>query len=299
LAGFERAEVWFPCDGAACHGILYKPETPGRRPGLVMGMGLGMVKEAHADDYAPHFAGKGIAVLAFDYRRFGRSGGEPRQALYPEDQVADYRCAVRYLKSLDFVDPDRICVWGTSFSGGHVVTLLAFPEPGLRCGIAQVPNFYSYRTALSYFGSLEPVLQLASGGGGACCEGRPLHISIVSREGPALLVTEEAYEYYTEMASRLPTFENRITLDSIPRILAYNPGDYAGLVEKPLLMIIASRDKTTPPELAREVASRMRVKPTVRELDAGHFDVYREPLLSEVASYEAEWALQHLGGGGP
>jgi len=295
MPDFDRVEVELPCSGEPCHGILYRPEGEGPFPGLVMAMGFGMVKEAHADDYAPFFARKGITVLAFDYRRFGRSGGEPRQALYPEDQVSDYRCALSYLKSLDFVDNEKLCVWGTSFSGGHVLTLLAFPSPGLRCGIAQVPNVYSYRTALSYFGGLEPVMMLGEQGRDRCCRGRPVYIPIVSKDGPAVILTEEAYQYYTTHASRFPGFENRVTLDSIARILAYNPGDYAHLIRKPLLMIIASKDKTTPPNLAREVASKMPGPVDLHIVDAGHFDVYREPLLSEIAAEEAEWASEKLG----
>ena len=295
MTEYDRIEVEFPCSTDKCHGILYKPRSEGRVPGLVMAMGFGMVKEAHADDYAPHFARRGIAVLAFDYRRFGRSGGIPRQALYPEDQVSDYRCAISYLRRQEFIDPDKLCVWGTSFSGGHVLTLLAFPPPGVRCGIAQVPNVYSYRTALSYFGSLEPVLMLAEQGRDACCKGEPAYIPIVSRDGPAVILTEEAYEYYTGVAEKIPTFENRVTLDSIDRILAYNPGNYAELINKPLLMIVAEHDKTTPPDLAREVASRIKGRVDIRVYDAGHFDIYKEPLLSEIAELEAKWASEILG----
>ena len=294
-SGFKREEVWFPCGGVKCHGILYKPVTAGKGPGLVMAMGFGMVKEAHADDYGPAFASRGITVLAFDYRRWGRSEGEPRQALYPMDQVSDYRCAIRFLQESGLVDPERICVWGTSFSGGHVITLLAFPQPGVRCGIAQVPNVYSYRTALEYFGSLEPVMQLAEAGRSQCCKGEPAYIPIVSREGPAVILTEEAYRYYTEEASKYESFVNRVTLDSIDRILAYNPGDYAHLVEKPLLMVIALKDKTTPPSLAREVASRMKGEVDILEYDVGHFDIYKPPLIGEIAEREAEWAARRLG----
>lgn len=295
MMGYDRVEVEFPCTTDKCFGILYRPRTEGRVPGLVMAMGFGMVAEAHVDDYAPLFAERGIAVLAFDYRRFGRSGGSPRQALYPEDQVSDYRCAISYLKSQDFIDGERICVWGTSFSGGHVITLLAFPSPGVKCGIAQVPNVYSYRTALSYYGSLEPVLMLAEQGRRSCCRGEPAYIPIVSRDGPAVILTEEAYNYYTDVAGRIPYFENRVTLDSIDRVLAYNPGYYAHLVNKPILMIIAEKDKTTPPDLAREVAGRMKGSVEVKIYDAGHFDIYREPLLSKIASGEAEWAARILG----
>ena len=288
-------EVWFPCSGARCHGLLYKPEEPSGA-GLVMAMGFGMVKEAHAPDYAPYFASKGVTVLAFDYRRFGRSEGEPRQALYPMDQVSDYRCAIAWLRSTGLVDPGKVCVWGTSFSGGHVLTLLAFPPPGLACGIAQVPNVYSYRTALEYFGTLEPVMALAEQGRESCCRGEPAYISIVSEKGePAVILTEEAREYYLEKARVLETFQNRITLDSIDRILAYNPGDYAHLIRKPLLMVVASRDKTTPPSLAKEVASRIPGPVELVEYDAGHFDVYKPPLLEEVRRREAEFIQKTLG----
>jgi len=290
----ERREVFFPCQGVACHGILYVPGRPGG-PGLVMAMGFGMVKEAHADDYARFFVERGFTVLAFDYRFFGGSGGWPRQRLDPWGQVEDYRCALRFLGRTGLVDPGRLCVWGTSFSGGHVLTLLAFPEPGLRCGVAQVPNVYSYRTALEYFGSLEPVMALSAQLGRGCCEGRPGYVPIVSRDGPSVIRSEEAVEYYLEKERELETFENRVTADSIPRVLAYNPGFYAELVRLPLMMVVASRDKTTPPELAREVASRVQGPVRLLEVEGGHFDVYREPLLSRVAREEAEWALGAVG----
>ena len=290
----ERREVYFPCKGVACHGVLYLPREPGG-PGLVMAMGFGMVKEAHADDYAPFFVEQGFTVLAFDYRYFGRSGGMPRQHLDPYAQLDDYRCAIRYLRQTGLIDGDRVCVWGTSFSGGHVISLLAFPEPGVRCGIAQVPNVYSYKTALEYFGSLEPVMALAAQLDGDSCSGRPGYIPIVSRDGPAVIQAREAVEYYLEKEKTLETFENRVTADSIPRVLAYNPGSYAELVRLPLMMVVASRDETTPPGLAREVASRIPGPVRLVEVEGGHFDVYREPLLSRIAREEAEWARSTVG----
>ena len=293
-----REEVFFPCSGVSCHGILYRPDGGGDGRAVVMAMGFGMVKEAHADDYGAYFAERGFTVLAFDYRRFGRSGGYPRQALYPMDQVSDYRCAVSWLLDRGLAEPGRVCLWGTSFSGGHVLTLLAFPQPGVACGVAQVPNVYSYRTALHYFGSLEPVMMLAEQGRRACCTGRPEYISIVSEKGePAVIMTEEAREYYLEKARELETFENRITLDSIDRVLAYNPGDYAHLIRKPVMLVVASRDQTTPPDLAREVASRIPGRVELLEVEGGHFDVYRDPLLSRVREAEADFMEKVLRGG--
>jgi len=294
--GIVKEEVLFPCSGVYCHGVIYRPKDgKDKLPVIVMAMGFGMIKEIHSDDYGPIFAEKGFAVLAFDYRRFGKSQGEPRQALYPEDQVSDYRCAIAYMRSQPYADPDKICVWGTSFSGGHVITLLAFPSPGVKCGIAQVPNVYSYYAAMKFFGNLDPVLMLAEQGRRECCKGEPMYIPIVSREGLGILATEEAINYYLEKASKYPGFENRITLDSIDRILAYNPGYYAGLVSKPLLAIIAKKDKTTPPDVAIEALKKVKkAKVDIIEYDVGHFDIYEPPLLEEIARKEAEWSLKTL-----
>ena len=299
MAGYERREVWIPCSGARCHGLLYLPrDRPrGGLPWLVMAMGFGMVKEAHSDDYAPFFAERGIAVLAFDYRRWGRSEGEPRNALYPEDQVADYLCAVSYVKSQPWADPGRGCVWGTSLSGGHVLRILAAPPAGVRCGISQVPSVYAYESALRFFGGLDPVMMLAEQGLPDCCGGRPRYIPIVSRDGVSALRSREAVEYFLgEVARRVPWWENRVTLDSIPRVILYAPGHLTHLITRPIYAVVAMRDETTPPGPALEALSRARGPVTIRRVDAGHFDIYREPLLSEIAREEAEWASRVLEG---
>ena len=295
--GYRLEKVWFPCSGVKCSGLLYLPEGEGPFPVVVMASGFGVVKEVHADDYAPRWASNGIAVFAFDFRRLGESEGEPRQAVYPEDQVADYRCAVAYVKSLKEIDGERICLWGTSFSAGHVITLLAFPPPGVKCGVAQVPNVFTYITAMRLFGSVEPPLMLAESGREACCRGAhgEAVIPIVSREGPSVITSPEAVEYYLEYVAKYPTFKNYVTLDSIDRVIAYNPGFYAELVSRPILFVVAEKDQTTPPDVALEVASKVKAEKRILKYPVGHFDVYREPLLSEIAGEELEWFKSHLG----
>ena len=43
-----------------------------------MASGLSCVREQRLDAFAERFAAAGYAVLAFDYRHFGASGGSPR-----------------------------------------------------------------------------------------------------------------------------------------------------------------------------------------------------------------------------
>ena len=68
--------------------------------------------------YCERFAAAGYHCLAFDYRYFGASTGQPRQLLDIPSQLADWHTAIAYVRSLPNVDPDRVGLFGTSFSGG-------------------------------------------------------------------------------------------------------------------------------------------------------------------------------------
>src|SRR5436190_11790664 len=61
---------------------------------VVMAGGTGVTKEPGTDRFAARFNEAGFSVLAFDFRRFGESGGEPRQVLRIRDQLADWAAAI-------------------------------------------------------------------------------------------------------------------------------------------------------------------------------------------------------------
>ena len=88
--------------------------------------------------YAERFAAAGLAVLLFDYRHFGDSTGTPRQLLDIGRQQADYRAAVAFARTLDGIDAQRIGLFGTSFSGGHVVAVAA-QDPSIAAVVSQCP----------------------------------------------------------------------------------------------------------------------------------------------------------------
>ncbi|WP_216902992.1 alpha/beta hydrolase [Nocardia alni] len=134
-----RRDVWFDSGEDRCAAWLY--ETPGqcgRRPVVVMGHGLGAVRQMRLDAYAERFAARGWSVLVFDYRYLGASGGQPRQLLDIGRQLADWRAALEYVRALPGVDPARIAVWGSSFGGGHALRTGA-RDPGVAAVVAQCP----------------------------------------------------------------------------------------------------------------------------------------------------------------
>ena len=86
-----RKDVTFSSQGTLCHGWLFLPDdvTDGPRiPGIVMANAISAVREITLPGYAERFAAAGLAALAFDYRRFGASEGEPRAHLDPHDRAA-------------------------------------------------------------------------------------------------------------------------------------------------------------------------------------------------------------------
>src|SRR4051812_19537201 len=71
---------------------------------IVMAGGFAVPKEPGTDVFAAAFHGAGFSVLAFDYRRIGESGGEPRQVVRMRDQLADWDAAIEYAAELPGVD---------------------------------------------------------------------------------------------------------------------------------------------------------------------------------------------------
>src|SRR3984885_12259844 len=125
-------------DGTTLRGWHYLPTGSGRYPTIVMAHGFSAVKEMYLDKYAEAFMQAGFASIVYDNRNLGASDGEPRQELDPWLQVRDYSDAITFARGLEQTDPERIGVWGSSYSGGHVLVVAAI-DRRVKCVVSQVP----------------------------------------------------------------------------------------------------------------------------------------------------------------
>ncbi|MGH3491607.1 MAG: alpha/beta hydrolase, partial [Sciscionella sp.] len=125
-----RQDVEFVSNGTRCAGWLFEGDNDdlaGRagKPCVVMAHGFGATKDAGLLPFAERFAAAGVTVLVFDYRGYGTSRGMPKQHVSHWRHRADYRAALRFVRALPGVDRDRVALWGSSYSGGHVLPVAA------------------------------------------------------------------------------------------------------------------------------------------------------------------------------
>src|SRR3984893_296583 len=119
-----RRDIEFNAEGVILRGWFYAAEAS-PAPAVVIAHGFSAVKEMSLDSFAEVFNGAGLNVLVFDNRNFGASDGEPRLEIDRWAQVRDYRHAITYAGTLPEVDATRIGIWGSSYSGGHVLVAAA------------------------------------------------------------------------------------------------------------------------------------------------------------------------------
>jgi dienelactone hydrolase len=118
--------VEFTSGGLRCAAWFYRPDvTDGDVPCVVMAHGMSLTRHDGLDRYAGILVAAGVAVLVYDHRYLGDSEGEPRQRVQLSRQVQDRRSAIEFARRIDGVDPDRIVVWGYSFSGGSAAVAAA------------------------------------------------------------------------------------------------------------------------------------------------------------------------------
>jgi len=123
-----------------------KSSTGEKLPTILMAHGWGGTARALRRD-AVVFAKAGYFVTTFDYRGWGGSDSrviltgsapkdkvgakytaevrEVREVVDPADQGVDWLNALHWLQGEEQCDVERIGIWGSSFSGGHVVWVAA------------------------------------------------------------------------------------------------------------------------------------------------------------------------------
>lgn len=121
----DTIKTTFTSHGTRCTAWLTRPPTPGPHPAVVLAHGLGANHTMSLSRYEQHFAGAGVATLAFDYRHLGASDGTPRQRLNLRRHRQDVVSALGFVGQLPEIDAGRVALWGTSLGAMHVLRVAA------------------------------------------------------------------------------------------------------------------------------------------------------------------------------
>ena len=270
------------------------------RPCVVMAHGFGGTKDTGLLAYAEGFAAAGIDVLVFDYRGFGASAGLPRQNVSFRRQRADYHAAIVAAWRLDGVDPDRIVLWGTSYSGGHVVPV-AVADGRIAAVVSMTPAMDGLAALLAMFkhGGVRRLAPLVGHGlldvFGALL-GRPRHhLPVVGLPGStAIMTTPGALDDYTSLAG--PTWRNE-TCARVALEVAFNrPIRFASRLRTPILVQVGDHDSVAPPAAAKRTAALAGGYAQLRTYPVDHFDVYDGPVQRQGLADQLDFLGRHLAG---
>jgi len=252
---------------------------------VAMAHGFSATREQRLDAYAERFCAAGIGVLLFDYRHFGASGGEPRQLLDIGRQQADFRAAVAYARAIDWVDPDRVALFGSSFSGGHVIAIAA-SDPRIAAVVSQCP-FTDGLASLPALGVRNIARATVVGVRDqlSALVGRPPHyIPVVGPPGSfAVMSTPDSQPGFAALTPTDTGWVNRVAGRVALRVGLYRPGRAAAKVTCPILFCVCDGDAVAPANQTLKHASAAP-RGEIKRYPVGHFEIYvGEPFEQAVA----------------
>ncbi|MFB6200943.1 MAG: alpha/beta hydrolase [Halorhabdus sp.] len=307
-----RRNVTFGSEGAELSGWFYSPDTPPPWPLVVMAHGFSATKQMVADRYAEVFTEAGLAVLLYDHRGFGASGGEPRQQINPWVQARGYRDAISFATTLENVDPARVALWGDSYSSG-VALVVAALDSRVEALVVQVPALGaelphddpdgSRREAIEEMvrtGSVEPTADEIRG---------PLPVVWDDQERrPSALKPESAFRWFNGYGTRSDTnWKNEVTSDTNwknevtivrPENPHWQPGLCATDVSCPALFVVSPEDEMprSVPAVARDAYERLSGPKEWIEIPGGHFGLlyYPSEAFDQASSAQSRFLAENL-----
>jgi pimeloyl-ACP methyl ester carboxylesterase len=249
---------------------------PYGRPVVVMAHGFGGTMDSGLEPFAHRMCAAGVDVLAFDYRGFGASEGEPRQSVSVNRQLQDFHAAVVAAQRLPGVDPVRMALWGSSFSGSHVIRVAA-SRAEVAAVIAMTPltsGLAASRAAVAHR-EIGAALRWSVVGVrsrvAVACGRAPSLMPLAARPGqPGALALDGAYESYLSIAG--PTWRNEIDAAIGMELVKVRTAKEAKRIRVPVLVQIADFDRFVPADSVARTAVQAGAQ--VHHYPCDHFDVW-------------------------
>jgi uncharacterized protein len=280
MESVTKTHFRFQSKGETLVGNLFLPERD-KPAGVVVAVGpLTSVKEQATGTYAQAMAERGYAALAFDYRYFGESGGEPRQFENPEANIEDIRGAATALVADNRLANLPLFGVGICFGAGPMVRAVA-EDPRFRA-FAGVAGVYTdnAKTVARMGAAYQAAIDRGLAAERAWREtGEAETIPAVASDGgDVAMPLREAYEFYGTPRGRVPNYVNGYAIQSLAHSLPFDARRAADVITVPVLIVHSER--ALAPDLAHAFYAAVRSpKQELWVTSQGQIDFYDDPKL--------------------
>jgi len=291
---YRKANVM--SEGVRLTAELYSPKSAAGKqlPTIIMSHGWGGTA-ALLRTVALDFAHAGYLVIAFDYRGWGASDSrviltapapakkdgnkftaevmEIREVVDPLEQTQDILNVIHWAMGEPQADKNRIGLWGSSYSGGHVVYVAAH-DPRVKCIVSQVGAMDS-----------RPAAQLASAGS--------------AEEQYKLAYDEATKQARGEIGYPAPRARVIGNLQGAPireKLLRYAPVDDAAMIKNcAMLFVVAEKEELFDNSKHAKLVYDRAHEPKKYVVIPGitHYGVYTTA-REQATKIEIEWYNEHL-----
>lgn len=307
--GLKISEIEFPSEGTILRGFLYFPESHAEQkekpPVVIMAHGFSATIQMVADKYAEVFCHSGLAVLLYDHRNLGSSGGEPRQEINPWIQGRGYRDAMNFCEEKlgSLVDYERMALWGDSYSGAEAIVVGAIDKRA-KVVVAQVPvcgaEAPKIEPSEANFKIIKEIFERGDVRGKPESANSMPVVSFDQSSVPSIIKPIQAFRWFIDYGGRPGSgWINRATRISPGTKVPFTPLLCAPFINSPILMMVARDDEiaNANPHVARQV---FELIPDTRkqwyEIAGGHFGLLYFPgeIFEEASRAQAKFFNEHL-----
>jgi len=256
-----------------------------------------------ADRYAEVYQAAGFAVLLYDHRNIGASGGEPRQEVNPWIHARGYRDAVSYLHTRSDIALDRIALWGDSNSA-MLVTVLGAIEPRIKVVVAQIPScgpqIPEIAPSEELFQKMKETFERGDVRGTPETTAGPMPVVSFDQMGsPSHLKPLTAFRWFIEYGGRFQSNWQNAATRVIPATpVPFSPYLAGPFIKADILFMVAPGDEMVManPDVARATYELIRSYKEYQEIPGGHFGLlyYPSELFDRASSIQADFLSRRL-----
>jgi fermentation-respiration switch protein FrsA (DUF1100 family) len=274
IAGAATRTVRFASAGVSLVGRLHLPAGGAPAPAIVVVPPWLNVKEQVAANYAAALAKRGFVALAFDFRYWGESDGQPREWESPEAKVADLKAAVTFTSRQPEVLQGQVGVLGVCFGAGYAMQA-SIDEPAIRSLATVAAWLHDARSLEMTFGADEIARRYRAGRAAQESFDRDGQVEyVLAASGTDKTAAMFGLDYYlaADRGGAVPQWTNRMATMSWPGWLDFDAVALGARVTAPLLMVHS--DGSALPDNARKVYAAAQGPKNLLWLDGNHTDFY-------------------------